>query len=63
MSLKYCVEHMEEFFSNQQLKMLGRYESDMPLNEQYLQQTLAGISDQFAFAGTVERFNESLLLL
>ena len=63
MSLDYCVEHMEDFFSNQQLKMLGRYNNDITLNEDYLHQTMAGINDHFGFVGIVEHFNESLLLL
>ena len=63
MSLEYCVETMENFFSNQQIKYIVGRRGTTPVTQGDLEIALANIDQHFDFIGIVERYRESILLL
>jgi hypothetical protein len=63
MSLAEAVDRYPQAFANQQLKMVGGFEHDCPMTRDHLATAEANLASHFDFVGTMERFDEAVLLL
>lgn len=62
-SLEESLDREGSAYANQQVKYLAGLAGDAPANETDLRTCLDNITAHFAFVGTVEKFNPSVLLL
>jgi len=62
-TLDEALSNKPQFFANQQTKLIGGYHSDYILSETEFKIAIQNLEEKFLFAGTIELFDESLLLL
>jgi len=63
LSLAEALERYPEHYDNQQVRYIAGVREGRAVNEKDLARALANLDGHFAFVGTVERFDESLLLM